>query len=353
MGIIGPPLVDTSMEPLTERQEQILDFIVREYIDTATPVGSRTIVERRALGVSPATVRAEMAQLEQLGYLTHPYTSAGRTPTASGYRYFVEFLMRETTLPVSERRLIEHQFHQVDRDLEQWIRLAGAVLTSRSHTASLVTAPRTRRSRFNRVELVRLSEANILLLLLLRDGTMQRRIVGLRTDEVSGTLQSMADELNVQLLDMTSTEIQTRSSQLSATSSLLAGQVVELMKVADLEHDLELHRYGFANILRQPEFTEARQLEKVVGILEEPGHLESILAEVALTHSGVQVIIGGEGRWPQMSDFSLVIARYGAAWRTTGVIGLMGPIRMPYGRNVPMVSYVADLMSRLLRETYA
>jgi len=340
------------MEPLSKRQERILDFIIREYIDTATPVGSKTIVERMALGVSPATVRAEMAQLEQLGYLTHPHTSAGRTPTASGYRYFVEFLMRETTLPVSERRLIEHQFHQVDRDLEQWIGLAGAVLTSRSNTASLVTAPRSRRPRFQLAELIRLSEANVLLLVLLRDGTMHRRIVGLRSEDVSETLQSVADELNIQLLDLSSTEIQARSPQLSATGSLLAGQIVELMKTADLEHDLELHRYGFANILRQPEFTEARQMEKVVGILEEPGHLESILAEIALSHSGVQVIIGGEGRWPQMSEFSLVIARYGAAWRTTGVIGLMGPIRMPYGRNVPMVSYVAALMSRLLRETY-
>jgi heat-inducible transcriptional repressor len=341
------------MEPLTERQEQILDFIVREYIDCATPVGSKTIVDRRALAVSPATVRAEMAQLEQLGYLTHPHTSAGRTPTALGYRYFVEYLMRETALPLSERRMIEHQFHQVDRDLEQWIRLAGAILTSRSDTASLVTAPRARRATFKRLELARLSEANVLLLLLLGDGTARRRIISLSDDEISGTLQSVAEELNARLLDLTGTEVQAISSRLKGAKALLAEHVVELMSHADLENDLELHRYGFANILRQPEFARAGQMEKVVGILEQPGHLESILAEIALSHSGVQIIIGGEGRWPQMTDFSLVIASYGAAWRTTGVVGLMGPIRMPYGRNVPMVSYVADLMSRLVRERYA
>jgi heat-inducible transcriptional repressor len=341
------------MEPLTERQEQILDFIVREYIDCATPVGSKTIVDRRALAVSPATVRAEMAQLEQLGYLTHPHTSAGRTPTALGYRYFVEYLMRETALPLSERRMIEHQFHQVDRDLEQWIGLAGAILTSRSDTASLVTAPRARRATFKRLELARLSEANVLLLLLLGDGTARRRIISLSDDEISGTLQSVAEELNARLLDLTGTEVQAISSRLKGAKALLAEHVVELMSHADLENDLELHRYGFANILRQPEFARAGQMEKVVGILEQPGHLESILAEIALSHSGVQIIIGGEGRWPQMTDFSLVIASYGAAWRTTGVVGLMGPIRMPYGRNVPMVSYVADLMSRLVRERYA
>ncbi len=340
------------MEPLTERQERILDLIVREYIDTATPVGSKTIVEAGDLTVSPATVRAEMAQLEQLGYLTHPHTSAGRTPTALGYRYFVEYLMRETVLSLSEQRTIEHQFHQVDRDLEQWIRLAGAILTSRSDTASLVTAPRTRRATFKRMELAHLSETNVLLVLLLRDGTTRRRIVSLPGDEFSGTLQGLAEELNAQLFDLTGPEVHALSSRLTDAKALLARHVAEVMSRADLEHDLELYRYGFANILRQPEFARAGQMEKVVAILEQPGHLESILAEIALAHSGVQVIIGGEGRWPQMTDFSLIIASYGAARRTTGVVGLMGPIRMPYGRNVPMVSYVADLMSRLVRERY-
>jgi heat-inducible transcriptional repressor len=340
------------MEPLTERQERILDLIVREYIDTATPVGSKTIVEAGDLTVSPATVRAEMAQLEQLGYLTHPHTSAGRTPTVLGYRYFVEYLMRETALSLSEQRTIEHQFHQVDRDLEQWIRLAGAILTSRSDTASLVTAPRTRRATFKRMDLAHLSEANVLLVLLLRDGTTRRRIVSLPDDEFSGTLQGLAEELNAQLFDLTGPEVRALSSRLTGAKALLARHIAEMMSHADLEHDLELYRYGFTNILRQPEFAQVGQMEKVVAILEQPGHLESILAEVALAHSGVQVIIGGEGRWPQMTDFSLVIASYGAARRTTGVVGLMGPVRMPYGRNVPMVSYVADLMSRLVRERY-
>jgi len=338
------------METLTERQEQVLDFVIREYIRSATPVGSETIVKRRDLGVRSATIRAEMAHLEELGYLTHPHTSAGRTPTALGYRYFVGFLMRETSLPRSEQRMIEHQFHQVDRDLEQWIRLAGAILTSRTDTASLVAAPRTRRSRFKRVELVPVSEANVLLLLLLQDGTMRRRIVSLDAAEISGTLQGVAEELNTQLLDLTSEDVRAMSSGFSSAHALLVEHIVELMIDTDLEDDLELHRYGFANILRQPEFAGTEKMERVVMVLEEPGHLESILAEIALSHGGVQVIIGGEDRWPQMSDFTLVLARYGVAWRTTGVVGLMGPMRMPYSRNVPIVSYMAELMSRLVRE---
>ncbi len=341
------------MERLPERQEQILDFTVREYVDTATPVSSRATVEKRDLGVSSATIRAEMARLESLGYLTHPHTSAGRMPTALGYRYFVGYLMEEMALPLSERRMIEHQFHQVDMDLEQWIRLAGAILTSRAGTASLVTSPGTHRARFGRLELVQIGESSVLLLVVLQKGSTGQRVIRLESGQIPGGLQTLADELNSLLLDLSSEEIRAKSSQWKPAQEKLAEQVAELMNDLDLSHGLELHRYGFAHILRQPEFAEAEQVEKVVGILEHPGHLESILSELGLSQPGVQVIIGGEERWPQMSDFSLVLARYGAAWRTEGVLGVMGPIRMPYSRNVPMVSYMADLMSRLMRGRFA
>jgi len=340
------------MERLTQRQEAILDFIVREYVDAATPVSSKRTVEGNDLGVSSATVRGEMAYLEGLGYLTHPHTSAGRIPTAMGYQYFVEHLMQEAGLPLSERRMIEHQFHQVDRDIDQWIRLTGAILTSKAGTASLVTAPRTHRSRFKRLELVRVSEGNVLLSLVLQEGTMRRRIVSLEASRIPRALQRLTDELNSLLLDLSSEEVRTKSSQLKPAEEAVREHVADLMDDADLRHDLELHRYGFAHILRQPEFAKTERVKKVLGVLEEPGHLESVLAEVGLSHTGVQVIIGGEDRWPQMSDFSLVLARYGAAWQTTGVLGVMGPIRMPYSKNVPMVGYMAHLMSGLVEGRY-
>jgi heat-inducible transcriptional repressor len=293
-----------------------------------------------------------MAALETLGHLSQPHTSAGRLPTARGYRYFVENLMRETTLSLTERRMIEHQFHQVDRDLEQWIKLAGAILTSKADTASLVTAPKARRSRFKRLELVRLSDSNVQLLVMLSDGSIRRRVIDLAASSIPATLQALAEELDTLLLDLTGEQVRASYSRMKGAQATVGEHIAELMDAVDRRSDLELHRYGFANILRQPEFTETDKLEQVVAILEEPGHLETILAEIALAHSGVQVIIGGEERWPRMSEFSLILARYGVAWRTTGVVGLMGPMRMPYSRNVPMVSYVADLMSRLVQERY-
>jgi heat-inducible transcriptional repressor len=341
------------MERLTERQETILSFIVREYIDTATPVGSKAIVEGRDLGISSATVRSEMAHLEKKGYLTHPHTSAGRIPTAAGYRYFVEHLMKETTLPPNERRTIEHQFHQVDMELEQWMKLTATILASKASTASLVTAPRARRSRFKRLELVPMSGSTALLLLVLREGTIRRRIINLGDIQSPEALSALATELNRLLLDLSSEEVRAKSSQLRPAQEMVGEHVTELMDDVDLQHSPELYRYGLAHILRQPEFAEAEKIEKVVGILEHPRYLEAVLAEIGLSHGGIQIIIGGERRWPEISDFSLVLARYGLAWEISGVVGIMGPTRMPYGKNIPMVSYMADLMSKLVRGWYS
>ncbi len=340
------------MERLSERQERILSFIVREYIDTATPVSSKITVQREDLGISSATVRSEMAHLEMLGYLTHPHTSAGRIPTPRGYRYFVEYLMKETTLPVSEQRMIEHQFHQVDMELEQWIKLAGAILASRANTTSLVTAPRARRSRFKRLELVPMSDTITLLLLVLQEGTIRRRIVYLEVVQSPEALSRLADELNTLLSDLDSEEVRAKSSQLKPVQKEVGKHVAELMDDVDLQQSPELYRCGLAHILRQPEFAETGQIERVVDILEYPGYLESILTQIGLSKGGIQIIIGGEDRWPRISDFSLVVARYGLVRQITGVVGIMGPIRMPYARNIPMVSYMADLMSRLVKGWY-
>jgi len=353
LGIVSAPAGVYMMEQLTERQQGILDFIVREYIDTATPVGSRAIVEREDLGISSATVRNEMAHLEKQGYLTHPHTSAGRIPTAKGYRYFVEYLMKEGTLPLSERRMIEHQFHQVDMELEQWTKLAAAVLASRANTASLVTAPRAQRARFKRLELVPMSENTALLLLVLQEGTIKRRIISLGGMRSLEGLSTLADELSTLWLALSGEQVRAKSSQLDPTQEEVAEHVAELMGDVDLQHRLELYRCGLDHILRQPEFAETKNIEKVVGILEYPGYLESILAQVGLSHGGVQVIIGGEERWPEITDLSLILARYGLARQITGVVGIMGPTRMPYSRNIPMVSYVADLMSRLVIGWYS
>ena len=157
---------------MNERRQLVLKLVIQEYIETSTPVGSEVLVRRYGLNVSSATIRNEMSALEDLGYLTHLHTSAGRVPTDAGYRYYVENLMDRTPLSATEQRTIRHQFYQVRSELDQWIQLAGAVLARTAQNASVVTPPRAYQARFKHLELIAIHDSKVLLVLVLHDGTV-------------------------------------------------------------------------------------------------------------------------------------------------------------------------------------
>src|SRR5690554_5745018 len=166
-------------ERLTERQEQILGLMVRQYIETGTPVGSQKLVDQFNLDFSPATVRNELAILDELGYLHQLHTSAGRVPTERGYRYFVQRLLGEFELPLREQQMIKHQFHQARLDMEQWMRLAAAILARTSRGASVVTAPRPRPNRFKHIELISTQGRLVLMILVLYGGDVKQQMLTL------------------------------------------------------------------------------------------------------------------------------------------------------------------------------
>ena len=180
---------------LTERQQTVLRLVIQEYVSSAAPVSSKTITCGYSLGVSAATVRNEMAVLEEQGYLTHPHTSAGRIPTELGYRYFVEKLMEQVDLPLDEQRMISHQFHQARLDLDQWLRLSAAVLAHSTQNASLVTAPKSERCHFKHLELIAIQEDVVLLVLVLQGGTVKQQILTLDSSATQDGLHSMARQV--------------------------------------------------------------------------------------------------------------------------------------------------------------
>jgi heat-inducible transcriptional repressor len=331
---------------LTSRQQLILGLVVREYIATAQPVGSRAI-EGLGLGVSSATIRSEMGLLEELGYLTHPHTSAGRMPTERGYRYFVERLMRESQLPVDEQRMIRHQFHQVGVDLEQWMRLAASVLARASESAAVVTSPRTELCRLKHVELIALHESMALLIVVLEGGIVRQQMLALEEPTNQETLSQIANRLNDQCSGRSAMRVAACRPLLGAAEQRILGVVVEIMKCVDDQKNMHVYRDGLVNILHQPEFSEGDSARQIVQVLEDRTSLEQLLTEM-LEVGGVQVIIGGEGRWDDLRECSLVVAPYGA----TGALGVMGPMRMPYSRAISTVRYVATLMSDLFAELY-
>ncbi len=342
------------MGELTPRQQILLKLIVREYVANASPVGSKTLAERYDLGVSTATIRNELADLEEMGYLTHPHTSAGRTPTDLGYRYFVENLMDETELPIDERRLIAHQFHQSRLNMEQWMRLAAAVLVRASRSAALVTAPQAILARLKYLQLISTQGRLVLLILVLQDGAIKQEMLTLAESLTQDTLTEASNRLNALCHDLTIEGLEARKSSLPKFEAEILGIVVDMLKQASTRLTNQVYHDGLAEVLRQPEFIKREEAETVLRALEERGFLEEILITTLSPEVGnVQVVIGGEGRWNELRDCSLVLARYGVSDYATGALGVLGPTRMPYGRTVSTMRYVADLMSNLISDMYS
>jgi heat-inducible transcriptional repressor len=345
------------MEELTHRKQEILACVVREYVTTAKPVGSDAVCQAGGLAVSTATIRNELAELTDLGYLMQPHTSAGRIPTATGYRYFVEKLMEAAELPVSEQLMIRHQFHQVSLDLDQWMRLAAAVLARISHSASIITAPQSRQVRYRHVELISISELGGLMILVLQDSSVHQQMMVFGWPVPQEELSRVSNKLNAEFANLDAAQARARcqarpGEEPDPLEAEVCRRVVELMQSHEVQggHG-EIYRDGLVHILSQPEFVEIERTRQVVQVLEGDTSLEPILNQAQLAN-GIQVIIGSEGKWDEMRDFSLVLSGYGVPGEADGVLGVLGPMRMPYGRSISAVRYVASLMNDLLRRLY-
>jgi heat-inducible transcriptional repressor len=334
---------------LTERQEHILGLMVRSYIETGKSVGSETLVSRYNLDVSSATVRNELAVLDDLGYLHQLHTSAGRVPTEGGYRYFVQRLLGEFELPVREQQMIRHQFHQARLDLEQWMRLAAAILARTSQGASVVTAPRPRPNRFKHVELVSTQGRLVLMILVLYGGDVKQQMLTLAEPLEQERLSLAAERLNAHFDGRTAEEIGSRLSQLDnmELEGEVARLVIDVLRLADTRNINDFYRDGLVNLL------EDEATRSAVRVLEERTLLADVLSQAIDSQStGVQVIIGGEGRWEELKDCTIIVSRYGATEDLSGELAVLGSTRMPYGRNISAVRYVADIMSSFVSDYY-
>jgi heat-inducible transcriptional repressor len=344
------------LEELSQRQQDILGAAVREYVSTAKPVGSDAICQSCGLGVSSATVRNEFVALTDMGYLGQPHTSAGRVPTAKGYRYFVEQLMERSELPASEQLLIRHQFHQISLDLDQWIRLAATVLARISQSASLIAAPQSRQVHFRHVELISISEFTGLMILVLQDSSVHQQMMVFGSAVAQDELSRISNKLNERYANLDAEHVRAQmqpsmNAEPDALEAEVSRRIVELLHSQEVQSGREIYRDGLVHILRQPEFEEIGRARQVVQVLEEDSTLEAIFTEVHLAN-GVQVIIGSEGKWDEIKDCSLILSGYGLPGEADGVVGVLGPMRMPYGRAVSAVRYVASLMSDMLHRLY-
>ncbi len=340
---------------LTPRQRDILRIVVQRYIDTAAPVGSSTVQSAGNLGVSTATIRNELVALESAGYLIQPHTSAGRVPTPQGYRYYVEHLIDRTDLPVPEQRMIQHQFHQLRLDMDQWTRLTAAVLAHTARAASLVTPPHATNARFRHVELISINDATCLMVLVLQDGSIHQEMLMLNDVVDQGELSRVSSKLNSLLFGMTLRDIQTSThpelASLRGFAACVLDRVLPVMKGAERRSAREIYRDGLSNVLGEPEFADVGKREQILRLFEQRRLLDVILARM-LGASGVQIIIGGEGAYGGFEDFSMILSPYGLRGKASGVLGVVGPTRMAYGRGISAVRYVTELMDQLIEDLF-
>jgi len=340
----------TPSSELTERQQAILGLIVREFVNRAEPVGSRTLVETYNLGVSAATVRNEMKRLEELGYLTHPHTSAGRVPTHKGYRYFVQYILRESALSPVLEDTIRHQFYQIQQELDQWVRLSANVLARTVRSAAITTLPRPTSARFKHVELISLQPQAALMVLVLVGGSVRQQLIALEEPWTQQELYQLSAELNERLEGLDYFGVRGQEEDADPFARQITDIIAETLHHEDERSD-RIYRDGLAHVLEAPEFSEPEEARRFVEIFETPSRIEPIIHE-ARRLPGVQVIIGGESPYDDLPDISLVLSRYGQPSRGAGILGVIGPIRMPYGRTISVVRFMSQLMSNLVANLY-
>ncbi len=343
------------MNNLTERQKTLLLLIIRDYIDSAQPIGSKRLVERFHLDLSPATVRNEMSALTEMGYLRQPHTSAGRVPAEEGYRVFVEQMVQQAELPTAVQHTISHQFFQARPDVEQWMTLAASVLAHQSQGVSLVTAPHAETIRFKHIELISTQGRQVLMVMVMEGGEVNQQVLTLAEPVQQERLSQAAARLNALLAGLSVDSISAISSRVDALEQDIITLLVQDMKRNSESNSGEIYTDGLTNVLSEPEFAESDEARWAMRLFEERSTLQDLIARASMNSSvgGLQVLIGGAGGWEELRQCSMVIARYGAPGQATGTLGVLGPMRMSYARTIPTVRYVAGVLSNLVNDSIA
>jgi heat-inducible transcriptional repressor len=337
---------------LTDRQKDILQIIVNDYISTVQPVGSVSIADRYGLSISSATVRNEMARLEEEGYITRRHVSGGGIPSDKGYRYYVESQAYNVEVPDDEQLMLLHLFHQVERELEEWTHLAAALLARMVNNVAMVTFPKAGQCRVKHLELVALQESLAILLLLLHEAKIRQQLIIFDEGVSQEELSLISRELNDMLCGLAWPQIVTRMTGPSLIQGRVKDAVVQLMVEEDEKAYEEPYIEGMRHMLAQPEFEPRQDMLRIMEVLESRDVVRSLIP-VMLVEDGVSVVIGDENREDAMRGCSMVMTRYGIPGEVDGALGVIGPTRMHYGRAISAVRYMGSLMSELVSELHA
>lgn len=337
---------EAAESPLSERQRRILRHIVREYVSTGRPVGSKTLVAGSGIGVSSATIRNEMAELEDRGYLEHLHTSGGRVPTDKGYRYFVTNLMGDVELSLNDQLTILHQFRQVELQLEQWIELAAATLARAAGNVSLVSAPIPQTPRLHHLEIVSLRPQLGLVIFVTTDGSVRQTMARWPDAAEQPELSALADTLGASLRGLTVENIEERAAGATGLARAVLEPMMSALKGVATTSP-QIRHSGLEHVLTQPEFTDAAEAQELLAMLVGGSFMSAVLPRLE-GGPGVRVFIGRENPSDELRHFGVVVSTYGVDREITGMLAVVGPTRMAYDRSISSVRYMARLMSDMV-----
>lgn len=337
---------------LTTRQEEILSYIVRAYTDKPEPISSNFLVNDYDLSISSATVRNEMARLEEMGYIAAPHTSAGRIPTALGYRYVVRRVMRESSLTKAEEQYIETKFNELPTILEHWMRQAATMLARTSQTASIVTPPIAETSRYKHLELISIQGRLALVVLVLQGGSVHQRMFNLAEPVPQSQLSEAAQHINAVYKGMNANQIRMKSHTLNDLERDVAEIVANLIDLTTSNQTHIIYRDGLSEIINA--FPDGEGAQQAVRVYEERAFIDIIFTEILhpiLSDDDVQVVIAGNGH-EEINRLSLVLSHYGIPGKLRGALGVMGPTNLNYGRAISTVRYISSMMTDMLGDLY-
>jgi len=337
---------------LEPRREKILELIIDNYITTAAPISSRAISRRLRSSLSSATIRNVMADLEDAGMITHPHTSAGRTPTDEGYRYYVNTLMQIKLLTEEEKKRIDKRFKQKTEEINDLLINTSRLLSSVGEEAGLVTFPALERGTFRHIELMEIAEDEILAVLLTRSGLIKNVVVKFDKPLKKGDLAKITNFLNVRFNGVSLHDIKKAiTQQLLIEKDSFFYILNETKRIVDLMlsniKDERIYLEGASKIIMQPEFNNLGKVEALLKVLESPDTLASI-ARKNINTDGVSIYIGEEIQINELCDCSLVVCDYAIKSNRSGTLGIIGPKRMPYAKIVSLVDYVSKSLSGVL-----
>jgi heat-inducible transcriptional repressor len=341
---------------LNTRDQLVLEAVVTDYIESGEPVGSRTISKRYGIQVSSATIRNVMADLEEMGFLQQPHTSAGRIPTEKGLRFYLDSIIQFKALQDQERALIRDALQESGGDARELLQRTSQILSRFCWQAGVVLWPRLEATRFKRIEFIRLRRRHLMVILVSKTGLVHNRVLDLEVDIQQEELDKYSRYVNELLQDLHLGEVKARIVEELKKEKVLFDEIysraLEITQQAfqSTFDNVDVYIEGQTNLLNSPEFADVTRLRRLLGAFEDKTRIIRLLDMTLNKSRGSRIILGPESNLEELQEISLISSPYKRGNTLLGVLGVIGPLRMDYSRIIPVVEFTAGLLSQLLDE---